>query len=57
MSRIFEEPNPAPVNFQLARMAERQAVAAKPEGESLNERDLLSRFMEAQISDPTLPPW
>ncbi|MCJ1393736.1 hypothetical protein MMC18_006612 [Xylographa bjoerkii] len=58
MSRIFQQPNSPQMDFQFARMAERQAMAAKPQHrESLNERDLLSRFMEAQMGDPTLPPW
>ncbi|MCJ1384344.1 hypothetical protein MMC17_007460 [Xylographa soralifera] len=58
MSRIFKQPNSPQVDFQFARMAERQAIAAKPqERETLNERDLLSWFMEAQMADPTLPPW
>ena len=46
------------MDFQFARMAERQAMAENPkEDENVNDRDLLSRFMEAQMSDPTLPPW
>ncbi|MCJ1435911.1 hypothetical protein MMC27_005287 [Xylographa pallens] len=58
MSRISKQTNSPLMDFQLARMAERQAMAANPQkDEAPNERDLLSRLMKAQSADPTLPPW
>ncbi|MCJ1244003.1 hypothetical protein MMC30_001200 [Trapelia coarctata] len=57
MSRLFKQPDSPQMTFQFTRMAERQAAAEKPEEVDLNKRDLLSRFMEAQANDLTLPPW
>ena len=58
LSWVFKQPNSPQMEFQFKRMGERQALAENhQEGPGVNERDLLSRFMEAQASDSTLPPW
>lgn len=56
MSRLFKQPDSPQMIFQFARMAERQAAGEKGQDAGLNGRDLLSRFMEAQANDPSLPP-
>ena len=58
LSWMFKQPNSPQTEFQMKRMGERQALVEKgQQGPGVNERDLLSRFMEAQASDPSLPPW
>ena len=58
LSRLFKQPDSPMMTFQFARIAERQAQLEKPQGSSsINNRDFLSLFMEAQANDPSLPPW
>ncbi|ERF75874.1 hypothetical protein EPUS_01240 [Endocarpon pusillum Z07020] len=47
------------VGFGLARIAERKSAAKNPSDKesSTNSRDFLSRFLEAQAKDKSIPPW
>ena len=47
------------VGFGLARIAERKRTsdAALETQSSTNSRDFLSRFLEAQAKDESIPPW
>ena len=58
LSRIMRQPEDPIMSFQFARMGERAAMAGKPHDKSaVSKPDLLTKFMEIQASDPTLPPW
>lgn len=46
------------VAFALARAAERQSQNKEGStGEELNNKDFLSRFLDAIEKDPSIPPW
>ena len=48
------------VGFGLARIAERKEKTLETsysEDDTTNSRDFLSRFLEAQAKDPSIPPW
>lgn len=46
------------VAFALARVAERQSQNKEGStGEELNNKDFLSRFLDAIEKDPSIPPW
>jgi hypothetical protein len=53
LSKLRPQPVSPIVKFSIARMQERKA---RSDGEA-NDRDLLSRFLDAQANTPGLPPW
>ena len=58
MSRLSKDAISPQTAFQMARMAERQALAENGgEDTGLNDQDLLSRLLEEQANNPSLPPW
>jgi hypothetical protein len=58
IAAYFNPPTSSPVlKYAAERVRERQEAGESWDGPEVNNRDFLSRFMEAQTKDPECPEW